>query len=94
MTNQPNIKRQVLDTVIINNAHDREDEICLYTFARRNGYEEHRVAKASNKLYPAVNHGVSTMCPWPWEKEAALEWYDKWNVDPPNSIDLVEWVDE
>lgn len=94
MTDQPNIKRQILDTVIMDEAHNRDDRMGLYTFARENGYKLDRVAKHSNKLYPAVNHGVSLMFPWVWEKEEALQLYDMWNVAPPNSIHLVEWVDE
>jgi len=91
MTEQPNLTKMVLDHVIERNAKD--DTANLRELAEELDVGETRLAKRESKLYPAVNCGVSPMYPWPWEAEAALEWYDKWDAEPPEGFDSVDWVD-
>lgn len=93
MTEQPNIKREVLEHVIQERQRDGVVAVNLREFAEQRDYEEHRVANAVNKLGHALDWGVSPMNPWPGEKDDAREWFERWSADPPDGFDSAGWYD-
>jgi len=90
MTEQPNIKMEILDYVIKNTSES--NTVNLRRFAKEKYYSEKRVAKHSDSLYDAIECGVSSMLPWPCNKQTALEYYDKWDSEPPEKIDDINWT--
>lgn len=91
MTENPNIKREVLEYVIQERQRDGVVAVNLREFATMNGIEEHRVANAVLELGDALDWGVSPMHPWPAEEDAAREWFDKWGADVPDGFDSADW---
>ena len=93
MTDNPNIKREILNYCIEQYASG-EQTANLRDFAAERGYSEQRVADHANQLYPAINCGVSSMLQWAWERDGVAEFYEQWDVEPPEAVEEVDWVDE
>lgn len=91
MTDQPNIKREVLEYVIKNSDPEEPTAVSLRDLCDERGWEEHRVANAFYELGYALDCGVSPMVPWVAEKEVAEEWFEKWDAEPPENFDNVSW---
>ena len=91
MTEQPNIKRQVLEYVIGRRQREEVVAVNLREFADDRDFEEHRVANAVQSLGYALDWGVSPMGVWPDEKDEAAEWFDKWGADLPDGFDSAGW---
>lgn len=94
MPDLPNIKREVLEYVIEKRRSPGIVAVNLRAFAEERDYEEHRVANAVHEMPDTLDWGVSPMHPWPAEQEAAREWFDKWNADPPDGFDSAGWYGE
>lgn len=92
MTDQPNLKKIVLDYVIEEYAHGRT--VNLRDLAAHSEFTVDKLAEQEYKLYPAVNCGTTPVCPWPWKRQEAERLYDIWGESPPECIDQVDWVDE
>jgi len=92
MTENPNLKKAVLDYVIKESAAGRMAN--LRDLADEMGVDVHRLANKEPDLSPAVNCGTTPVCPWVWKKDAAREHYEKWDAEPPAEFEAASWVDD
>ena len=89
MTEQPNIKKLILDWMINRNYHDKRTNLRL--LAARENIKINRIAKKSGEMYSALEYGTSPVVPWLYDKETAINYYERWNAEPPEEIDDVRW---
>jgi hypothetical protein len=82
MPDLPNIKAEIL-VYMIEEGTAEDPVVNLREFASEKGYEEHRVAKKSNELYPLVECGVSPMVPWiqHGRRDDVREKIDEWGYE-------------
>lgn len=93
MTEQTNVKKKILDHMIMEKAQGAE-AVSLRDFADENGWEQKTVAGKVDQMYPALNSGVSPMVPWLWERKAVEDLYERWNAEPPEEIEECSFVDD
>lgn len=93
MTENPNIKKEILDYVIEQTAGG-DKTASLRDFADGNGYEQESVANKVMQMYPALDSGVSPMVPWLWERKAVEDMYARWNAEPPEEIEECNFIDD
>ena len=90
MTEQPNITKIVLDYAIKRSA--KGEKPIMYDLCDQTEYTVGRLADRVDKLYPALECGVSPRVPWLCDKSEAIEWYEKWDATPPECIDQADWI--
>jgi hypothetical protein len=89
MTEQPNIKKLILDWMIKRNYQDKRTNLRL--LAERENIKINRIAKKSGEMYSALECGTSPVVPWLCDKKTAIKYYKSWNTEPPEEIDDVRW---
>lgn len=93
MTENPNIKKEVLDFVIKHSANGGKTA-SLRDFADERGYDQKTVAEKVMQMYPALDFGVSPMVPWLQKRKTAEDMYDQWNAEPPKEIEECKFIDD